>query len=254
MITIKEYNLNIKGTICLISDIHYKNRKCIKKLNKVLDNIKNINPSYICVTGDTLNSFKVDDEDIILDYFKRLSNISKVIVILGNHEYYKNKRKSEFDINNEFFEKLKDIENLYLLKNENICFDDINFYGAYLPIEHYMINKESMNSFKDNFKVKTLKGKYNVLLIHSPINLNEDNTKGFNLVLSGHMHGGVVPKFLRRIIKTGGIITPTKKMFPKFVYGYKKLGNTNLIITSGINMLSNNLFRKILNTEIVVIK
>ena len=62
---------------------------------------------------------------------------------------------------------------------------------------------------KDTFnKLNVKRGKYNILLSHSPIDIcNEEYLKDSNidLVLCGHMHGGVLPNFLRKKIKNGGI-------------------------------------------------
>jgi hypothetical protein len=50
-----------------------------------------------------------------------------------------------------------------------------------------------------------------------------------NLILCGHMHGGIVPNCLRKIFRHNGIISPSKSVFPKNVYGkeyYNIIGST----------------------------
>ena len=73
----KKYNIkgSINKNIVLISDMHYSDKSDIKHLNKVLDYIKKLNPSYICIPGDITDNTYVKDEELLIDWFNRLSNI-----------------------------------------------------------------------------------------------------------------------------------------------------------------------------------
>lgn len=240
----KKYNLDNKlnKKIVLISDIHYHSKKDIKRLNNVLDNIKKINPDYICISGDVLDKARVIDFSLLIEWLTKLSNVAKVIMTLGNHEFFVNKRKNIYKLSIKHINKIKKIENLYLLNNQNEIIDDINFIGLVLPIEHYMLNNENEEDFKSYIKyIKTNNKYYNVLLCHSPVNISKKeilNKIDVDLVLCGHMHGGMVPRFLRFLFGTKGLISPRKKLFPKNAYGKVKVGNINVIITSGIKVLS----------------
>ena len=258
----RKYNLGNKlnKKIILISDMHYYSKKDIKRLNDVLDNIKKINPDYICIPGDTLDRANVLDFDLLIEWLEKLSNICKVIITLGNHEFYVNKRKGIYKLNNKNIDTIKKINNLYLLSNENIMLDGINFIGLVLPIEHYQFNNENEEEFKTYIKnIKTNNKYYNVLLCHSPVNISKKEILSkinIDLVLCGHMHGGVVPRFLRFLFRTKGLISPQKKLFPKNVYGNIKLRNKNVIITSGIKVLSEShfpLLSNVFSSEIVEI-
>lgn len=244
----KKYNISNKlnKKIVLISDIHYYNKNDIYILNKVLDKIKKINPNYICISGDTIDNSSVYDFDLLLTWLKKLASISKVIMVLGNHEFYLNKKNNIYKLNEDYINQIKKINNLYLLDNENIIINDINFIGITLPITHYMYKGESKEDFKKYIKnIKTNNKYYNVLLCHSPINISRKDiidSIDVDLVLCGHMHGGIVPRFLRFLFGTRGLISPQKNIFPNNVYGNIKIKNKNIIITSGINVLSQSHF------------
>lgn len=244
----KKYNLDSKLNIkiVLISDIHYYSKKDIKRLNDVLDNIKKINPDYICIPGDIIDKATVLDFDLLIEWLKKLSSVAKVIMTLGNHEFYVNKRNHIYKLNNKNINKIKKIDNLYLLNNENKIIDNINFIGLELPIEHYMSSNESEEEFKNYIKnIKTVENYYNIVLCHSPVNLSKKEILykiNVDLVLCGHMHGGMVPNFLKFLFGTKGLISPQKRLFPKNVYGNIKVGNKNVIITSGIKVLSESHF------------
>ena len=68
------------------------------------------------------------------------------------------------------------------------------------------------------------------------------------------MHGGIVPKFMRKLFKNSGLISPNKRLFPKNVYGNLKIDNTNIIISSGIKVIPFRMINKFFSSEIVVIK
>lgn len=256
----KEYNISNKlnKKIVLISDIHYYNKKDIICLNKVLDNIKRIKPNYICITGDIINNANVVDFDLLIEWLIKLSNITKIFMVLGNHEYYN--VNHTYKLNDDYINKIKRIDNLYFLNNKNIIIDDINFTGLNLPIEHYMCNKEDKYEFKKYInKIKISNKHYNILLCHSPVNLVKKeiiDKINIDLALCGHMHGGIVPGFLKLIFKANGIIDPNKRLFPKNVYGKIEIGTKNIIITSGIKIISQKklkLIKDFFDAEIVII-
>lgn len=252
----KYYNLKeLNKKIVLISDIHYYDKKDIKLLNAVLERISKIKPDYICIPGDITDISNISDEDEYIDWFKNLSKISKIIITLGNHEYYIRKSEKKFGINEKFLSKLKRIDNVYLLRNESKSFDGINFIGIDLGIDYYY---DEYNS-NINIRKYILKDDYNVLLCHSPVDIDKIvNNNDVNLVLCGHMHGGVVPRILRPIFKNSGIISPTKRLFPKYAYGLKIVGNSKVVTTSGIRIISRinkfYLFTNFFHSEIVILK
>ena len=103
----KYYNFNeLNKKIVLISDIHYYDKKDIKLLDKVLDRIYEINPDYICITGDITDISNIYDEDYFIDWLKRLSSKIKVIVVLGNHEYYIKKSEKSFGLNHNLLKQI----------------------------------------------------------------------------------------------------------------------------------------------------
>ena len=71
------------------------------------------------------------------------------------------------------------------------------------------------------------------------------------------MHGGILPRFLRIFIKHGGLISPSKKLFPRNIYGKFNVDNKYVIITSGISVIPNvkyvRLLKNFYSSEIVII-
>ena len=258
----KKYQIDNKlnKKIVLISDIHYNSKKDIKHLNKILSNIKKINPDYICIPGDVTDKSNILDLDLLIDWFKKLSLITTVIVSLGNHEFRINKKRNLYGLNQEYITKMNSIKNLYLLDNKNKIIDNINFIGLTLPIKYYKEDSCFVNEYKEYLKnIKSNNKYYNILLCHSPIDIiKKEILKDVNvdLILCGHMHGGIVPNLLKPIMKKRGLISPEKKLFPKDVYGHIKRLNKHIIISNGISVLPEKYFPKLkelFSSEIVEI-
>lgn len=250
----KNYNIDNKlnKNIILISDIHYNDCTDLNRLNFVLKEIRKHRPDYICIPGDIINKANIDNEKEFIEWLKKLSKITKVIISLGNHEFYVNKNKDIYNLNKELIKKIKDINNLYLLDNENVVIDNINFIG--LTIEY---NKKNKLCYEEINKIKIYKKYYNILLCHNPLNICDKKIlkdKNIDLILCGHMHGGVLPNFLRKLFKNRGLISPNKGLFPKYAYGYLKIENSNIIISSGIRVLPFKLLNKLFRMEIVKIQ
>lgn len=241
-----ETKKNIQTKIVHISDIHYSKKYNTKILDKVTKEIEQHNPNYICITGDLIDTYnvtKTKEFEYFINWLKKLSEIAKVIITPGNHEYvlYKdNKFIYHNDIN-----WLKNIDkNITLLNNDILELDDITFIGFNPSYKFYYKDKEK-NKEKTTLLselINKVNTKYNILLLHTPSFItknnnykNIENYSKLDLILCGHTHGGLIPSF---IPGNFGIISPNKELFPKNVRGKLKVGNKNLIISSGVIKLS----------------
>jgi len=159
---------------------------------------------------------------------------------IGNHDVY---TKEDYL----FFKNLK-IDNLYILNDTSYKDDYIYISGFTLPTNYYY-NLEGEESevvlLEHLHNNKTLINNLPIYipkigLIHSPIKLTEskviDLLKEYDLLLSGHTHGGLVPKILNKMLKPNqGIISPRSKLFPKVARGKIEINKNNKIITIIIN-------------------
>ena len=68
-----------------------------------------------------------------------------------------------------------------------------------------------------------------LLLAHSPLALDTYAAWGAELVVSGHVHGGMI-----RLPVVGGLLSPERKLFPAYSRGHYRQGHTDLIVTGGI--------------------
>ncbi len=236
---------NVNKKIVLLSDIHYYHRNDLKKLERIYNKIKDLDPNYICITGDFIDEAKVLDEDLFVFFLKKLSKVAKVIISLGNHDLIIRGKTKTYYYNDNMFNKIKQIRNVYLLDNDIKVIDDICFIGINLGFEYYYRNDENYIQFIETYhKIKKINDKkYNILLCHTPLSLSHNEViqtlKHVDLVLCGHTHGGLTPTIIQKYMKNRILISPNKsKILINDGYGYVKKDKLDIIISSGITKLS----------------
>lgn len=264
-IRINKYNISnkYKKKIVLISDIHYCNKSNIKDLNILKEEIIKINPDYICIPGDIIDDKNIKDKDLLINWFKNLSENIKIFISLGNHDFYYNHTPDiEYD---DIFIKLDKIKNIYVLDSKIHTEYKINFIGTTLPNDYYELDEDSSELiYYMNKKFNKLDNNLNILLMHSPYQITKKQVleeikchKNIDLILCGHMHAGLAFNFTKKILKGRGIISPKLKLFPKYCYGLHNIDNIKVIISSGIRKLSKSHKLGFLNflydSEIIVI-
>lgn len=240
-------------TLALLSDIHYYPGYNKKVLERLLNQIKKVKPTYTCILGDIIDDSKYTDIDPLIDWLKEISKVSKVIAVLGNHDEKSGSMWSwKHQKNTKLIEKMKKIDNLELLEDSTFEKDNITFYGFNLSFDYYETFDEIYESFEkeaNNLKIKLNKDNYIVTLCHSPINIykyikkNPDSELSkSDIILSGHMHNGCLPSFASRFINktfksTRSIISPLKTIFPKYSQG-RVYESQEGYIYSGVSKLS----------------
>jgi len=192
-------NLNLKNSkkFVYISDLHnhgltYGNNK------NLIDEIKGESPDYLMLGGDLIdeNTTSLTTVKSILDSFKDLKSI---YVSVGNNEHSAS-LYSEFETLCKSYENVK-----YLYDGVSQIIDEdgkeINVYGIHDPsfdfdkkphgeIEDQSVTSKNLTNLigETYFHEKA----YNIMLCHRPYLGSIFNDAKFDLVLSGHNHGGVM--------------------------------------------------------------
>ena len=243
--------------ICLFADIHYSKIFKIKKFDLIKKSLINNKPDYICIPGDLLDLKNIYDDknklDIFLSFFKDISLIAPVYISLGNHDL--NKSKGEFY--KKWLNELDKIDNINILYNSFIEVNNIRFIGFNPSLKYYFDKKKNrkdenelvfIKEFNDNM-TNYNNDKLNILLCHSPVCIFNTNVidyvksiKNMKLIVCGHMHNGLVFRFIDKIIKNNvGLIAPNKTLFPNNARGIKEVnidGNDiSMVITGGITKI-----------------
>lgn len=239
----KEYN------ILGIADIHFNNFINSKFLSSLKNLVINSKYDLILISGDIMNASMYLCNKSYNKIKSILDNISilgkcPIYISLGNHDI--NTKHIEEVINR--FESLRYNTNLFPLSNETANFNDLTISGITVPIEAY----DRKNIFNENGfilnnvlnSIKVNKEYYNISLVHDPLSvynsfkINKDNINKFDLIFSGHLHGGYLNKnkILDNTILEGYIeYFKNFKALIKvpFVKGNHLINGTHLIINEG---------------------
>ena len=225
--------------IVQLSDFHSNGYKDTTDI--IINKIENINPDIVVMTGDMV-SWKIGNIEELEKLISSLSINYPIYYINGNHEQL----LEIINLNeyNEFLNKIKNLGVAYIKNNFVEIFRDgesINLYEIDIPLVDstgLYVKEDELDDDYINNKLSNIKSnKFNILLAHNPLFIDEYSSWGADLVLSGHMHGGVI----RIPIIDEGVLSPEKKFFPKYDAGEFKVGDTTMIINRGIGTSSINL-------------
>lgn len=222
---IKEYKLATDKTkhkyrFVILADLHGKeygknNEKLIAAINKA-------NPDGILIAGDMLTAKSGKEFNHVLQFLNVLNKKYPVFYGNGNHEYrLKIYPQTYGDMGMEYEQGLQKI-GIFPLCNESTIWnnDNVAIYGLEIDREYYkrfQKKKMSVDYLNETLGVPD-RSKYNILLAHNPAYFEEYAAWGADLVVSGHVHGGIM-----RLPFFGGVIAPSLELFPKYSGGMYKL-------------------------------
>ena len=208
--------------VAMISDLHYGTVMNREKLQAVCNDKEEAEPGIVVLCGDIV------DEKTTIEQMKEATEIlgdikSKygVFYIYGNHDdaryssiasYTKDELKNELLSNN-----------IYVLVDESYEInDDLVIVGR----DDEGFSKEEGRKSSEDLIANIDKSKFILLLDHQPSELNLNSSLGYDLQLSGHTHKGQ--------IWPAGLISELFN-FNELEYGYKKIGDYEIIVSSGIS-------------------
>jgi predicted MPP superfamily phosphohydrolase len=210
-------------SIAFISDIHSGIFMSAERMHEYATAVNSLDADMIIVTGDFVNLY-LDEVYPFKEAFRSLSAPSGVFGVLGNHDYYT--RQVE--------EVAREVERtgISLLRNR------------YLPIErggdtiHLAGIDDTGNPETAVRGFAQIAGKPSeagskILLCHRPYFFKEAAAAGFDLVLSGHTHGGQV--VLGAIGKD--VLSPARLVSP-YVSGLYTEGTSKMYVSRGLGTVS----------------
>ena len=223
----KKAKENIK--IVFLSDLHAKVYG--KDNEKLLDAIKKEEPDLILSGGDMLVRSREETAGLAAHFMEQLTGIGRVCCANGNHEQLMKEAPGEYKGRYEAYKKRLERAGIRILENTSLNMDIKGFAvtvtGLEVPSGCYGHMKELPLSVKEiRSRIgRPDEGRYQILLAHNPVYMEQYKDWGADLTLSGHLHGGIV-----RIPGIGGIITPQMKFFPRYSGDiYREAGHCGIV-------------------------
>ena len=204
--------------IVQISDFHCKdfgtNEASLIKM------VKKTSPDIIVFTGDII------DEDHTIDnarfLIEGLVDVAPMYYVTGNHEFYTDGKCG--DAPYEAFRELCSECGVKILENET-C--DIEKDGATIKISG--LDWQNSEANMRNILGYADQKYFNILLYHNAAKFNFISGFGYDIVFTGHIHGGLV-----RVPFKGGVFASDFTLFPIYDHGLYNEKNSIMVCSSGL--------------------
>jgi uncharacterized protein len=203
-----------------LSDIHLSPFLSEAELARVIDAANGLHPHLAAVTGDLI-SHRGDPIDACIRQLARLKADAGVVACMGNHEH---------------FAQLEDYTaaraarvGIAFLRGQS---RPLRFGKATLNVagvDYQPLNKKS--GYLRGAGRLVVPGETNLLLSHNPDVFPVAAQQGYNLMLSGHTHGGQVS------VEIFDQAVNPARFFTHFVYGLYRQGSAAAYVTRGIGTI-----------------
>lgn len=225
-VTVNEYEIECERLpdefngfrIAQISDLH--NEEIGKDNSGLVEKLKKASPDIIVITGDLVDCRRTD-VDVALSFIGKICDIAPVYYVSGNHEYALTAGE---------YTKLYDgLTNAGVTILENSA-TLIEKNGKYISLVG--LSDQSFGDVLSNDDLVALMGDktdFSILLTHRPRDFEQYAACGYDLIFSGHLHGGQF-----RLPFLGGLYAPSYGFFPEYDGGiYEKEGSV-MIVSRGL--------------------
>lgn len=177
--------------------------------------IRNTEPDLILFTGDS-----IDDEhslDNYRDLITGIYDVAPIYYVNGNHEYDSSAPLAE----------MKELHEKYQVHDLNDASVVVEHNGDSILLSGLDF-RLTMQGLRNNIDYANTT-MFNILLYHGTDKFDGIAPYNYDLVLSGHTHGGIVC-----LPFIGGIISNQKELFPKYDSGVYTSGLSTMISSRGL--------------------
>ncbi len=219
--------------IVVLSDLH--NKIYGDNNEDLISAIRKQEPKIIIIAGDMLIGKEGTAYDVALEFVKEITKICRVYYTNGNHEQRMKEQPQKFEPSYEEYRKELHAMGVIMLDDKSYILDmgcDLAVVtGLEIPKRYYeKFTNEKLTVEEIQDKVgKAEKDCYQILVAHNPVHAKGYSQWGADLVISGHLHGGII-----RVPLFGGVITPQAQIFPRYSGGHYKVGSTDVIVSKGL--------------------
>lgn len=249
----------IKGKVraVVLADLH--NKQYGRDNEQLLEAIDKQAPDIILIAGDILTAHPKKSLKKAISFMENLAAKYPIYYGNGNHEHriklYPQTYGTMAEEYGEALEKMgveplvnvcrdmaidfvkTDCEGLGATPEENtrasLAGSNLCIYGAEIDRKYY--KRFTVTAMEADYLKSILgepdKEKYNILLSHNPDYFPNAAQWGADLVLSGHVHGGIV-----RIPGWKGVASPNIRLFPKYDGGKFEEGESVMILSRGLGV------------------
>lgn len=218
--------------IVLLADLH--NKSFGKDNDRLLSAIKEISPDAILTAGDMLTAEQGADFGNALALMGNLAARYPVYYGMGNHEYRLGLYPERYPGMYEGYLGGLKKAGIEPLINETVYLPawNIAVCGAQIDRDYYRHFRRA--PMEPSYLPKLLgtpeEGSFQLLIAHNPVYFDVYAEWGADLVVSGHVHGGIM-----RLPLLGGVLSPSLTLFPRYDGGIFRERNSTMILSRGLS-------------------
>lgn len=217
----------------VLADVH--NKQYGKGNERLITAIEELKPDAVLIAGDIITADPGKKNKKAIELMKELAARYPIYYGNGNHEHRLKLYPEEYGDMGEIYENALKEMGIDRLVNRHVEIE-----GTGIVVYGSEIDKQYFGRFRTEHMepdyLKTLLGqvdgeKFNILIAHNPDYFLRYAQWGADLVLSGHVHGGMV-----RIPGWKGVVSPSVRLFPKYDGGVFKDGKCTMLLSRGLGM------------------
>lgn len=218
--------------LVVLADLH---NACFGADNKeLLQKIREQKPDYILLAGDMIIGKPGQSTEVPAQLIKELAKDYPVYYAKGNHELRAGLYPDTYGTLWEDYRKELEGSVTWLVNDRVRLTRDgssIWLYGLDITPHYY---KRFRHRMMEPSYLTTALGKpepeeYRILLAHNPDYFPQYAEWGADLVLSGHLHGGMI-----RLPWLGGMLSPMFHFFPRYDRGYYEEKGSVMLLSGGL--------------------
>lgn len=202
--------------IVLLTDFHLK--EFGRNEEPLIQAVRDCEPDLIALCGDIID----DDHDSIQpldDLLKGIAPLAPVFFVSGNHE---------FEASGKPIPKYQEMKALFSRYGVTDLDDDSTLLSRGNDSIRLSGRKWRSRQVTDGLKQADPEY-FNILLFHGGNSFDKLSPYGYDLILSGHTHGGVV-----RLPFLGGVFSNTGTLFPKYDAGLFQENGSTMVLSRGL--------------------
>ena len=173
-----------------------------------------------------------------LKFLTRLTAMCPVYYANGNHEQKLKEEPERYEQSYAAYKKYLEEAGIIFLENEAVIWKPdgvrIRISGLEIPLSAYeKLGKRKLSVRQIEERIGRSDPSYQILLAHNPAYVQQYEAWGADLVLSGHVHGGLVG-----LPWIGGVISPDFRLFPAYSAGIYRDPKTDVVVSRGLGVHS----------------
>lgn len=219
--------------VVFLSDLH--NHMYGRNNEELIEAVRRERPSLILIGGDMLVGKNGCTYENAKNTVERLKEICPVYYANGNHEQRLKEKPENYEQSYQSYREELKAEGVQFLENESVDARwgeaKIRITGLEIPLHCYThFHTKELKETEITERIGTAKKDcYEILLAHNPAYAKAYVRWGADLILSGHLHGGIV-----RIPGVLGFISPSFEIFPRYSGDRYEEGDSTIVVSKGL--------------------